>query len=146
LAWDNVIYGGASLGYVSATHQTLEDDGPSVWTYYQPVVDADVKLARSRLAYASQESAWDAVVAELRPAHPDLLECATRLDVWHFGHAMIRPVPGFVSGEARRMAAKPLGRIHFAHTDLSGVALLDEAHFHGVRAADEVLSAMRERS
>lgn len=143
LAWDNVIYAGASLGYVVATHQTLEDDGPTIWTYYQPMIDTDLKLARTRLAAADQVSAWDALVAELSAAHPNLVECATRLDVWHFGHAMIRPVPGFVTGQARKKAAEPFGRIHFAHTDLSGVALLDEAHFHGVRAADEVLFAMR---
>lgn len=143
LAWDNVVYGGASLGYVVATHQTLEDDGPTVWTYYQPMIDPDVSLARSKLALADQSSAWDVMVAELKRPHPNLVECATRLDVWHFGHAMIRPVPGFVSGEARRRAAQPFGRIHFAHTDLSGVALLDEAHFHGVRAAEEVLLATR---
>lgn len=143
LAWDNVVYAGASLGYVVATHQTLEDDGPTIWTYYQPMIDSDLKLARTRLAAADQVSAWDALVAELSPAHPNLVECSTRLDVWHFGHAMIRPVPGFVTGQARRKASEPFRRIHFAHTDLSGVALLDEAHFHGVRAADEVLFAMR---
>lgn len=143
LAWDNVIYGGASLGYVVATHQTLEDDGPTIWTYYQPLVDPDLALARGRLAVAEQPAAWDAIVAELGAAHPDLAECATRLDVWHYGHAMIRPVPGFISGAARRRAAQPYRRIYFAHTDLSGMALLDEAHYHGVRAADEVVSARR---
>lgn len=143
LAWDNVVYGGASLGYVVATHQTLEDDGPTIWTYYQPMVDPDLQLARNRLAVAEQPATWDAIVAELGAAHPNLVECATRLDVWRFGHAMVRPLPGFISGAARKRAAQPYRRIHFAHTDLSGVALLDEAHYHGVRAADEVVSARR---
>jgi phytoene dehydrogenase-like protein len=143
LAWDNVVYQGASLGYVVATHQTLEDDGPTVWTYYQPMVDPDPALARYRLAAAEHAATWEAITAELGAAHPDLAEHATRLDVWHFGHAMIRPVPGFISGEARRRASRPYGRVHFAHTDLSGLPLLDEAHFHGVRAADAVVAALR---
>jgi len=33
-----------------------------------------------------------------------------------------------------------LGAVHFAGTDLSGVALLEEAFFHGVRAAEEILA------
>jgi hypothetical protein len=142
-SWDNVVYGGASLGYVDATHQTLDDDGPSVWTYYQPLVDADPTAARHRLAAASQPAMWDAIAAELAAPHPDLDAAVSRLDVWQFGHAMIRPVPGVITGVAIRKAAEPFGSVHFAHSDLSGVALLDEAHYHGVRAAEEVLGAIR---
>jgi hypothetical protein len=141
IAWDNVVYQGASLGYVVATHQTLDDDGPTIFTYYQPMVDADPVRARYRLAAAEHQATWDAVTSELAMAHPDLSSLTNRMDVWHFGHAMIRPVPGFISGTARKRAALPFERIHFAHTDLSGVALLDEAHYHGVRAADEVVAA-----
>jgi hypothetical protein len=143
LAWDNVVYGGASLGYVVATHQTLEDDGETIWTYYQPFPDNDPALARYRLAAAEHASAWDAVVAELSAAHQDFASEVTRMDVWHWGHAMVRPVPGFLFGDARRRASAPLGAIHFAHTDLSGLPLLDEAHYHGVRAADAALSRLR---
>ena len=58
-----------------------------------------------------------------------------------WGHAMIRPVPGFVRSASVRDAAKPLGNIHFANTDLSGVALFEEALYHGVRAAEETQSS-----
>jgi len=142
IAWDNVVYQGASLGYVVATHQTLQDEGPTIFTYYQPLVDSNPAVARQRLAVAEHAATWDAITAEFGEAHPDLRDHVTRMDVWHFGHAMIRPVPGFISGCARQKAAQPFGRIHFAHTDLSGLPLLDEAHFHGVRAADAVLAAM----
>jgi predicted NAD/FAD-dependent oxidoreductase len=143
LAWDNVVYGGSSLGYVSATHQTLEDDGPTVWTYYQPFADSVPDMARQRLSVADQEMAWEAVVAELSGAHPDLASKVKRMDVWHWGHAMVRPVPGFLFGNERKKAAEPFGAIHFAHTDLSGLPLLDEAHFHGVRAADHIIRLLR---
>ena len=38
---------------------------------------------------------------------------------------------------------KPHRGIHFANTDLSGVALFEEAFHHGIRAADEALAAIR---
>jgi hypothetical protein len=44
-------------------------------------------------------------------------------------------------GQARREAAKPFRSIHFAHSELSGVALFEEAFDHGVRTADVILNA-----
>jgi hypothetical protein len=35
-----------------------------------------------------------------------------------------------------------LGRLHFAHTDLSRLALFEEAFDHGLRAAREVAEAL----
>ena len=58
-----------------------------------------------------------------------------------WGHAMIRPRPHFVWGGDRAAAARPYRGIHFANTDLSGLALFEEAFDHGVRAAEEVLAA-----
>jgi len=52
---------------------------------------------------------------------------------------MIQPRPGFVWSKARQEASKPIGQDYFANTDLSGVALMEEAFYHGVRAAEEVL-------
>lgn len=141
MAWDNVVYGGRSLGYVVANHQRLEDHGPTVLTYYQPLVDRDARGARTRLLEMKHEQFVAEVLAELEPAHVDLAGALERIDVWRWGHAMVRPLPGFVSGPARRKAAEPLGRVHFAHSDLSGVGLFEEAQDHGVRAAEEVLRA-----
>jgi hypothetical protein len=56
---------------------------------------------------------------------------------------MIQPRVGFVRSDARRKAREPLGPLHFAHCDLSGVALFEEAFDHGVRAAEEVVAALR---
>ena len=60
-----------------------------------------------------------------------------------WGHAMIHPRPGFIWSEARRKAAHDYRGIHFAHTELSGVALMEEAFYHGLRAAEEVLAVRR---
>lgn len=141
LAWDNVLYDSPSLGYVCATHQRGRDFGPTVWSHYLPVVDDDPATARRRLLEPSYEAFRDAVLTDLSRAHDDLRAHVRRLDVWRWGHAMIQPRVGFVSSEARRRAAEPIGRMSFAHSDLSGIAIFEEAFFHGVRAADEILAA-----
>jgi protoporphyrinogen oxidase len=142
-AWDNVLYDSPSLGYVVATHQRLVDTGPTIWTYYRPFIDPDPRVARERLAAADHAASCDAILADLGRAHDDLDSFVERIDVWRWGHAMIRPAPGFISGESRVRAAAPFGRLHFAHSDLSGLALFEEALDHGVRAADEVVAARR---
>ena len=141
LAWDNVLFDSPSLGYVVASHQTLNDDGPTVLTYYLPFTDTIAHVARQELSHLEHSRCCDVIMADLGRAHPDLPELVTRIDIWRWGHAMIRPIPGLIWGGALADAQKPRGRIHFAHTDLSGVALFEEAHAHGVRAADAILKA-----
>lgn len=143
MAWDNVLRDSPSLGYVVASHQTGRDHGPTVLTYYLPLCDDDPRAARRRLYAAGRDEWADVALADLEQAHPDIRALASRVDVVRWGHAMVRPSPGFVFGGARVAAAKPVQGIHFAHTDLSGVALFEEAFHHGVRAADEALAAVR---
>lgn len=143
LAWDNVLFASKSLGYVVSTHQAGRDHGPTVITYYLPLLDGSPAEARSRLLSESWSSWVSVVLADLGRPHPDLADRITSLDVWRWGHAMVRPTPGLVRGPALRQARRPLAgdRIHFAHTDLSGMALFEEAHHHGVAAAEAVLRA-----
>lgn len=143
LAWDNVLYDSPSLGYVVATHQVLLDEGPTVLTYYMPFTD-EPKSARERLVAGGHAELSDAIVSDLTRAHPELPQLISRIDVWRWGHAMIRPTPGLIWGASRQEARKPLGNVHFAHTDLSGVALFEEAHAHGVRAAQEILAKIND--
>ena len=145
-AWDNVLFDSASLGYVVATHQRLKDLGRTVWTYYLPLVDADPKVARRRIAETSHAEFCRTILDDLKSAHPDLRRYVERIDIWRWGHAMIRPTPGFIWSGARQRAAAPLGRVHFAHSDLSGVALFEEAQDQGLRAAEEVATALGSQS
>ena len=39
MSWDNVIHDSRSLGYVVATHQSGQDQGPTVLTWYYPYSD-----------------------------------------------------------------------------------------------------------
>jgi protoporphyrinogen oxidase len=140
VAWDNVIYDSPALGYVVATHQALRDSGPTIWTHYHPLCDADPRQARGKLAALDHPSICDAILTDLERAHEGLDGAVQRIDVWRWGHAMIRPVPGFIWGAARRRAAEPVGRVQFAHSDLSGLPLFEEAFDRGLAAAEAVLA------
>jgi hypothetical protein len=145
LAWDNVFYESKSLGYVVATHQALRqyEGGPTVLTWYLPMAGQDVKAEREKVLSAGYGE-WEAMVmADLMPAHPGIADQALRLEVMRWGHAMIRPSPGFMWGPARFAAQESLGRtLHFAHTDLGGMALFEEANWFGVKAAERVLKEL----
>lgn len=141
-AWDNVFYDSPSLGYVAATHQMLQDHGPTVWTYYYPLCGDDPAVDRKWLLDQSWESLAERVLADIEPAHPEIRRLVTRLDIMRWGHGMIRPEPGFMWSDARRVAAQPWNGVHFAHTDLSGVALCEEAFDQGLRAAREVAASL----
>jgi hypothetical protein len=149
MAWDNVFYESRSLGYVVATHQLLRQDerGPTVLTWYLPMDGVDVKAEREKVLSASYAD-WEALVmADMLPAHPGIAGLAQRLEVQRWGHAMVRPSPGFMWGEARRAAQESLGRsLHFAHTDLGGMALFEEASWFGVKAAERVLAELGTRA
>jgi phytoene dehydrogenase-like protein len=139
LSWDNVLYDSDSLGYVVATHQSGRDHGPTVLTYYLPLLDDDARTARARLLATSFSDWCERILGDLGRAHPGLRELVERVDVYLWGHAMVRPRPGFLWSEALAASARPLGRLHFAHTDLSGMALFEEAQYWGIRAAEAVM-------
>jgi Protoporphyrinogen oxidase len=140
LAWDNVLYESPSLGYVVATHQRGLDRGPAIFTYYYPLCDDNPRAARARLLETDWRGWADVTLTDLQRAHPDIRALTEKLDVMRWGHAMIRPRPGFIWGGARMEALKPFRGIHFAGTDLSGIPLFEEAFYHGLRAASEVMA------
>ncbi|MFL6467497.1 MAG: flavin monoamine oxidase family protein [Pyrinomonadaceae bacterium] len=136
LCWDNVLYESPSLGYVNATHQKGIDYGPTVWTYYFPMCHEEE--GRTKLFSYDWREMADVCLADISRAHPAIYELCERLDIMRWGHAMISPKPNFIWNETRAKASKPYRNIHFAHTDLSGIALFEEAFYHGSRAAKEI--------
>ena len=141
LAWDNVSASSASLGYVVATHQALDPTpGPSVLTWYMPLsTQAPADARRTLLARPLAE--WQRIVRDdLVATNPDLAGGIRRIDLWRWGHAMIRPEPGFLWGGAREAAAAPRPPVFFAHSDLSGLSLFEEAHYRGETAAAAAIS------
>jgi phytoene dehydrogenase-like protein len=147
LAWDNVLYESPGLGYVVATHQDLASRrGPTVLTYYEPLSGEPPAAARERLLKTTRE-VWTArVLADLGRPHSELAQITERVDVFTNGHAMVRPRPGFVWGTARSRVLRHTGRVHFAHSDLSGFSLFEEAQYRGVAAAERVLARLSIRA
>ena len=135
-AWDNVIVGSPSLGYVIATHMSVRSHiERTVWTWYHALADADTVRSRRQLLAAPWTHWRDYILADLQRAHPDIRDHVSRIDVMRFGHAMARPVPGVLS---RRHHAGPPG-LYFANSDQSGYSIFEEAQFRGVTAADAAL-------
>ncbi len=139
-AWDNVIFDSPALGYVVATHQSLRTHVPrTVWTYYWALAHAPAAEARRWLLDQSWATLATAILDDLSRAHPDIRDCVRRLDILRLGHAMPRPTVGFLSNDARRRAKARRDGLYFAHSDVSGLALFEEAQEHGVTAADAAL-------
>jgi hypothetical protein len=138
-AWDNVIFGSPGLGYVNATHQSLvPSPGATVLTAYWALPEA----SRGALLAGDAQSWAQRVVDQLAPVHPDLGRTARTIDLMRYGHAMSIPTPGLRSSAALRALAQPHGRLHFAHADLSGYSVFEEAFTQGHRAGAQAAAAL----
>ena len=142
LAWDNVSASSQSLGYVVATHQgPAAQPGATVLTWYLPLSDMAPAAARRLLVERPAED-WKRIVRDdLLTTNPELDGAIRRIDLWRWGHAMARPVPGFL----RRAGGRDTAPIWAAHSDLSGLSLFEEAHYHGVRAAEAAMAHLSHR-
>ncbi len=141
LAWDNVIYGSAGLGYIFDQHQNVEQIiGEKVITYYRSFSCNDCKKARRKLYSMKESELKTLVLDELKKAHPLIEDFILEMDFHKIGHAMIAPVPGQIFGEETQRAKEPIGgKIFFAHTDLSGISIFEEAFYQGLRTAQQMI-------
>ncbi len=154
-SWDNVLYSpgakSAALGYVDAMHQSLRPaPGPTVLSAYWALGDGDrAALARQRQALLDKPwQAWSQrVVADLARAHPDLPGKTLRVDLMRYGHAMAIPAPGLRGSAALQALAQPMpgvnSRLHFAHSDLAGYSVFEEAFTLGHTAGSTVAKLLR---
>lgn len=138
LAWDNVRYGGESLGYVVATHQLPSvPGGPLVITLYKALTDLSPSESR-QWAYEMSVQDWaDRVESELEAMHPDIASDIQAMDIWLWGHGMACPTPGRLT-ELRAAGKLTGGRVVLAHTDWSGISTFEEAFDQGTSAAKAV--------
>jgi hypothetical protein len=142
-AWDNVIYQSPSLGYVDATHQSVaQHKAKAVWTYYHAL--AGGKGNDQRRILLGGDWAWwtERVLADLERAHPEIRRCVSRVELFRNGHAMPKPLPGFLTNGERLKRTRGQGRLFFANSDISGLSLFEEAQWRGVQAARGVLQAV----
>lgn len=140
LAWDNVLYDSPGLGYVVSTHQQMRlHPQAMVLTYYRALSDIAPAAGREVLLARSREEWAEEVLADIGRAHPEIREITRQLDVVRLGHAMVRPVPGLIWGRARELFAGDAPRLRFAHADISGFSIFEEAQYRGVLAAERTL-------
>ncbi|RTL15805.1 MAG: NAD(P)/FAD-dependent oxidoreductase [Burkholderiales bacterium] len=142
LAWDNVAFGGHGLGYVNARHQALDPSPqPPRLTAYAalPAAQRPALLSQPWQHWAQQ------VLRELAAVHPDLPAQVERVDLCRFGHAMRIPAPGVRGAPALAALRQGSGRIAFAHADLAGYSVFEEAYTAGVEAAGVIARAFQAR-
>ncbi len=136
--WDNVLYDSPSLGYVVADHQ---QGGGRVLMYYWPFVD---KLADARQTLLAQDhSFWTKqIMVDLRRVHPELDDLIERVDLYRWGHGMMRPSPRSLWGPTAAWRQQPMERIFFASCDATGLPLCEEAIFAGMLAAEQAMDCL----
>jgi hypothetical protein len=143
LCWDNVLYSMPSVGYISANHQDLQNSSQRVLTFYKPLTEEPPDAARQS-AFGTSYKQWLAqILDELETAHAGVTAQVSQAEICVWGHGMIAPSPGFIWGADRQRAAKPIdNRVFFAHSDLSGISIFEEAFYQGIRAANEVIDTL----
>ncbi len=139
--WENILYDSPSVGYVNPDHQRSLDKQNNQLIYYLPLCD-DPQKSRRDLQHRDHQYWASAIVADLLPAHPDLLDLIEGVDIYRWGHGMVRPSPGLLWGASSRWRRQPLGGIFFATCDATGLPLFEEAVFNGYRAAEEALARL----
>jgi len=136
-SWDNVAFAPAgsttALGYVDAAHQSLNPvRGATVLTAYHALPEA----RRAALLNDSASQWAQRVISDLATTlHPDLPHHVTQVDLMRYGHAMRIPTPGARGDPALAALRNLRGRLAFAHADLSGYSVFEEAFTLGVVAA-----------
>lgn len=141
LCWDNVIYGAKGLGYIFNQHQNLgQIQEKKVITYYYSFSSEDLKKSRKELL-SKPESYWkELIINDLKIAHPDIENSIQEIDIQRIGHGMISPIPKFIFGNDREKASKSIeNKIYFAHSDLVGISIFEEAFHQGINAVNQLL-------
>lgn len=141
LCWDNVIYGANGLGYIYDQHQSLQQvQSKKVITYYYSFSSLDVKKSRKNL-YQKKSAYWKQLVFDdLKIAHPNIESVTEEINIHLLGHGMISPVPGFIFGKHKKEASQNIeGKIFFAHSDLSGISIFEEAFHQGINIVNQII-------
>ena len=143
LSWDNVVYGQPGLGYVVSTHQDIRVAPParSVFTSYVALAGRTPHEARKWMLNAAPGELVELASAELKAAYGwKFAPCVERVDITLRGHAMAVPLPGFRANAGLKALREADGPVVFAHADLSGFSLFEEAAWWGYRAAQRVMA------
>lgn len=142
LSWDNVVYGSSGLGYVVSTHQDIRVTPPekTVFTSYVALADRTPQAARTWLDTAPPDVLLDRVSSDLRAAYGNRFSAhVERVDITLRAHAMATPRPGFRTNAGLQGLRDADGAVLYAHADLSGFSVFEEAAWWGAAAAVKAL-------
>lgn len=141
LCWDNVVYGAKGLGYIYDQHQSLQQvQSKKVITYYYSFSSSNVKKSRKDLYYKKDAHWKQLVFDDLKIAHPNIESVTEEINIHLLGHGMISPVPGFIFGTAKEEASQNIdSKIFFAHSDLSGISIFEEAFHQGINVVNQII-------
>ncbi|MBI1891918.1 MAG: NAD(P)-binding protein [Burkholderiales bacterium] len=142
LSWDNVVYQGKGLGYVVSTHQDIRVTPPreTVFTAYIALTGQSPTEARRWLVAAAPDELLDLAASDLTAAYGiQFGRYVQRADITLRGHAMAIPHIGFLSTKGMQALRDADGPLLFAHADLSGLSVFEEAAWWGYQAALKVL-------
>jgi hypothetical protein len=136
LCWDNVVYSEPGLGFVVSTHQDIRVRPPEKTVFSAYVALSDRKASR-RAAGCGGQAGRTAGAGQRRPERVWRAVCILRRARRHHlrGHAMAVPWPHFRSNAGMKALREVDGPILFAHADLSGFSVFEEAAWWGYRAA-----------
>lgn len=141
-AWDNVVYGSPALGYVVATNQLIRTAKPeqTIFTAYRALDRDTPQNIRRLMLEASDETLLQLAAEDLLTAYGKRFWQSVRhVDITLRGHAMSVPETGYLSDPLLLALRRHRSRLVFAHSDLSGYSVFEEAAYWGVEAAKKVL-------
>ena len=143
LAWDNVAYQGQGLGFVLASHQDIWRGNPDVtsFTAYTALNHAPPTEVRQWLINSSPERIYQHAAAELEDMYGlQLRRHMLEARITVRGHAMAAPTPHYLNNQGLLALRQMTGRLLFAHSDLSGYSVFEEACWWGKQAALHILT------
>ena len=142
LTWDNVVHAGEGLGYVVSTHQLIRVARPhrTSFTAYRTLDHASPEMIRSVMQMTDRKTLLELAACDLNLAYgKDLWPYLTDVCITVRGHAMASPQPGYLSNPGLLALREGGSRILFAHSDLSGYSVFEEAAWWGYQAALKLL-------
>lgn len=113
----------------------------SVFSAYVALSDRSPAQARAWMQKATPDQLIGLASADLKAAYGwRLAPCVERVDITLRAHAMAVPAPGFRTNPGLAALRGVDGPILFAHADLTGFSVFEEAAWWGWRAAERALA------
>jgi protoporphyrinogen oxidase len=144
--WNGLVHGDFLISdFVVADWPGLADPEhaslarPNVLTVYAPLV---MPRQRRELLTLPADCYEQRILDDLERLLPGVRSTVTAFDLYRWGHAMLAAEKGFIFSQARREAARPLGRLFFAGHEVEGLPAFENAVTSAVRAAGEAAAVL----